>query len=260
MTDTPCAIGGDKHPLADPVVCPTCRLRFATDLDWIHRNHETLAEHLAPRQATGGTHTIPASKPPLRTDVLSMEAKGGVSAILGSWVQLLVEDRNVTPPNYRLGQTALVAEQIQRLTAHSGWLLDQEFAPELVEEIATLRNDITRLLGLSERQWLPLPGRWDCPVIDPDVGPCGTRLRQKVGEWLVVCRTCGTRWEGDAELERLGALLGCETEVTIDQAASLLRVSRRTLYRLMGRSGINPVTRDGRATVDKLDLVRINTG
>lgn len=229
MTD--CAVGGERHNHANPVVCTDCHLRTAVNLDWIRRKYGLLAEHLEPTSQPGGTRTVPSSKPPVRTDALSLAAKGGITGILGSWVQLLVEDNDVAPPNYRLGQEALVAAQTNTLKANLTWLLEQDFAPELVDEISQLRTDIQALFGDTERKWTSLPGRWDCPVIDPEHGLCGHRLRQRIGQWLVQCPSCESEWSGEAEFERLGLMLGCQLMVTVEQAAALMKVHRKTIER-----------------------------
>jgi hypothetical protein len=158
-----------------------------------------------------------------------MEAKGGITGILGSWVQLLVEDREVDPPNHRLRQSALVETQVQAIKAQLSWLVEQDFAAEFVTEVSEIRWQMRALLGESEREWIPVG--WDCAVIDPegDGTPCGTPLRQKRDQWHIRCRGCGSKWTGEAEFERLGRMLGCEYEVTIDQAVRLSNVSRTTI-------------------------------
>lgn len=249
MTDTHCAIGGERHGPANPVICLNCHLTTNANLDWINRNYQTLTAHLEPSQTGTTTRTIPASKPPLRVDVLTLESRGGITGILGSWVQLLVEDRDTDPPNHRLRQGALITAQIDLIKTHLTWLLEQPFAPELADEISSIRADMSALLGETERTWDPIPGRWRCPVIT-DVGPCGQALRQKRGEWRIRCRGCGAEWIGDQEFERLGQLLGCEVTITLEQATTLARVSRATLYRIIAKHGI-PV--DGN-TIDSRDL------
>ena len=206
-----CAIGGDRHPPAEPVVCLQCRLRHRINLDWIGRSYGLLSDHLEPGGTVDTIRTVPGSKPPLRTDVLSMESKGGVSGLLGSWVQLLVEDRAADPPNYRLGQRWLVQEQIKLLTAHGTWLIEQAFATEMVLEISQIRDEMRALLGENERRYLPIPGRHLCPV-ETDQGRCGTMLKQDMIDNVIRCHDCGSSW-GPMSFLLLGRMLR-EEEMT----------------------------------------------
>lgn len=107
-----------------------------------------------------------------------------------------------------------------------------------------------------DRVWLPLPGRWRCPTVPPEgpgrhregpnapgdgeshqwdsvepVAACGGLLLEHTADRVIVCRSCGASWAGDLGYERLGRLLGCETLVTVRQAAELARVHRATIDR-----------------------------
>lgn len=106
------------------------------------------------------------------------------------------------------------------------------------------------------RVWQPLPGRWVCPVVGED-GTCGGKLLEHVDHRVTVCRRCGASWQGH-EYEQLGRLLGCDTVVTIDQAALLAKVHRASVYRWI-ESGALPSTPqpDGTRTVDTRDLALI---
>lgn len=138
-------------------------------------------------------------------------------------------------------------------------------ADDFADEIAGTGPTLSVWVRLSRhvdhgrpRVWEPLPGRWRCPADKPD-GACGGTLLQKVGEWVVRCPRCGAHWDGDAQIELLGRALGCDPEVTIDQAAQLVRVHRTTISRWISWGLLPATVRDGRTLVDKRDLALVST-
>lgn len=246
-----CPLGVDHPPLKTLAVCHDCHIGAARDLTFMERNLPLLS--LEPQQGTLTSRTPPASKPPLRVGVLSFTAQGGLVATLGEWVQVLVEAGRCNHPNYRLAPAPTVIAQLRLLHKHLNWLLtDDARAAPFVVEMHTASDTLAHLLD-PDRTWLPLPGRWTCPTIDPETGPCGGLLRQHKGKWLVRCPVCRTEWEGDGELERLGRLLGCELEVTVAQAAVIARVTDRTIYQWV-RSGTLPIVSDDPILIDTRDL------
>lgn len=95
-----------------------------------------------------------------------------------------------------------------------------------------------------------------------DVTPasCGGTLLQKIGEWTVRCPRCGAHWDGEPGIERLGRILGCETAVTVDQAAELAHVNQATIRRWIQWGLLPTVDRgDDRTWIDKRDLVLVAT-
>lgn len=129
-------------------------------------------------------------------------------------------------------------------------------ADDYAEEIRTNYRQIQTHLGLELHRWLPLPGKWRCPLILED-GPCNEVLKEHQIERYVRCFRCGETWHQD-EYERLGTLLGCELTVTIDQAAAIAKVNRRTIHRWIETNTLPAIVDlTGRRLIDKRDLALI---
>ena len=243
-----------KHPnpVKSGTVCNRCVLETALSLAYLQTNLTRLS--LEPPQANTGTHTQPASKPPLQITVLSLTAQGGLVTLLGEWITLLVDHHRCQPLNPNLATTPATMKALTLLHTHHPWILTQTdgMAAPFVTEMAQAATNLANLLD-PDRTWVPLPGRWTCPVLHPQTGSCGGLLKQHKGKWLVRCFTCGTTWEGDLELERLGRILGCDLEVTVAQAAVLASVTERTIY-LWVNTGRLPATTQHPIIIDTRDL------
>lgn len=101
----------------------------------------------------------------------------------------------------------------------------------------------------KDREWIPW--QWGCPTIDPETGPCNGTLERHASEYLIRCPRCRTHWTED-QFERLALILGCELEVTVDQAAQWAKVHPSTIYRWIETRRL-PVTESG--LIDKWNLV-----
>jgi len=130
-------------------------------------------------------------------------------------------------------------------------------ARDYAEEIRTHYRQIQLRMGNDIRAWLPLPGKWRCPLDLEDGEPCGEILKEHQVERYVRCFRCGTTWHHD-EYERLGMLLGCELTVTVEQAAVLAKVNKRTINRWI-ESGDLPTVPSliGPRRIDKRDLTLV---
>jgi hypothetical protein len=241
-----------KHPNPAGPVCNRCHLDTALNLTHLETGLPQLS--LEPGQTRAGTHTQPNSKPPLQIAALSFTAQGGIITLLAEWVALLADHHRCQPPNPLLAVTPHTQALLKLLHTHHPWILSQTdgMAAPFVTEIAQAATDLANLLD-PDRTWVPLPGRWTCPVLHPQTGSCDGLLKQHKGKWLVKCPTCGTTWEGDLELERLGRILGCDLEVTVAQAAVLASVTERTIY-LWVNTGRLPATTQHPIIIDTRDL------
>lgn len=115
--------------------------------------------------------------------------------------------RTPDPAGYR--RSARVATALQWLQANAGRWDDQ---PEIAEETAQVLEGLVRvarrLLGLASKAFDP---GYPCPELVPDpqhstgtLMVCGGQLIVVVGEEMAVCRACGQRWQGLAQVEALG--------------------------------------------------------
>lgn len=224
------------------------------------------AELVAGRRGRGSRAGKPGSRPPVDLDLVS--DIDDAWNVVTTWAHDWAETYDHTPPRPHW------ADVCGYLGRHWPNAADTHPAAyEFADEIAGTGPTLSVWVRLSRhvdhgrpRTWEPLPGRWRCPAIPPETavkGPssraCGGTLLQKVGEWVVRCPRCGAHWDGDTQIELLGRALGCDPEVTIDQAAQLARVHPATVYRWVSAGQLPTVTRDGRTLVDKRDLALVST-
>lgn len=144
----------------------------------------------------------------------------------------------------------------------TGWLAlwwprardEHPAADDFASEVRTHYRQVQTHIGHELAPWLPLPGKWACPITLEDGTTCGHTLKEHQRDRYVRCFRCGTQWSRD-EYERLGVLLGCEITVTIDQAAALAKVDRRTITRWIENNTLPTMTDlTGRRLIDKRDL------
>ena len=193
----------------------------------------------------GGTSRgKPTSKPPMPlAPVDDMHLAWGV---LTTWARDLSETWDYTPPRpYWTDVCGFLGRHVDRVER------EHPAAEDFAAEVHDCWRKLRYHLGTETRAWLPLPGRWTCP-------DDGGLLLEHTGHWLIRCRECGRTWQGEAEYERLGLILGCELTVTVDQAAAIARVNRRTIHRWIETQSL-PVTTDqlGKPRIDKRDLALI---
>lgn len=217
--------------------------------------------HATPER--GSASGKPSSRPPVNLAVVSDidETWNGLTTWTRDWCDVL--DRSGPRSWTWTGVTGWLAAHWTYAVEHHPAVDD--FADELLHRHDPDCRDlpphpvglVVRLRrhdGQRPRTWQPIPGRWTCPVQEPGADRCGGPLVQKVDEWLIRCPRCGERWDGELEVERLGRLLGCEFEVTVDQAAVLAGVHASTVYRWIDTRQLTAAMVDGRAWVDKRDL------
>lgn len=213
----------------------------------------------------GGASGKPSSRPPVNLAVVSdiAETWNGIT----SWTRVWCADFDLHGPERwtwttvsrwlalhwpRAVETHEAAADFAHDLLHRHDPDCRDLPPHPVGLVVRLR----RHDGQRPRTWQPIPGRWTCPVQEPGADRCGGPLVQKVDEWLIRCPRCGERWDGELEVERLGRLLGCEFEVTVDQAAVLAGVHVATVYRWI-ETGQLPAGGDSRTMVDKRDLALV---
>lgn len=211
----------------------------------------------------GSASGKPGSRPPVDLAIVSDidETWNGLTTWTRDWCDVL--DRSGPRSWTWTGVTGWLAAHWTYAVEHHPAVDD--FADELLHRHGDDCRDlpghpvgwVVRLRrhdGQRPRTWQPIPGRWACPVHLEDE-PCGGKLLEHTTERVIRCDRCAATWSGDHAYEQLGRLLGCETVVTIDQAALLAHVHRSTVYRWI-EVGTLPVVEleDGTRVVDKRDL------
>jgi hypothetical protein len=152
-----------------------------------------------------GTRIDPAA--PVRLDVVALmdprtkklhpEDPVPVSAIIGSWAQLIREERNLDIPT----TTTYLSQEIHLLSRHWAWIVEQPWVDDFANEIRDCQTALKNAIG----EHPPRPvGR--CPITS-DQGTCdGALYQDRYGRLGVTCRKCGEVW-GETELQRLGLIL-----------------------------------------------------
>ncbi len=201
---------------------------------------------------TGQSRDKPASKPPMPIGPVSdmIDAWG----IVTDWVNDWLHFANLTVPPKPTWEAVCAFLELHWPTMSESHPAARSFRTEINKQ----HRKLTYHLGNEVRTWRPLPGRWDCPHTGDDHPP--TFLLEHGIERVIRCPHCGTRWTGELEYERLGLLLGCDLQVTADQAAVLAKVTRRTIRRWVAL-GMLPAKHDlqGKQWIDKRDLALVVT-
>jgi len=120
-------------------------------------------------------------------------------AVVESWARMIREERQLTPTP---GAATLVGET-KVIHTNLDWCAAQTWITDMHSELKAVRASLNAAIGEY-----PKPSVGMCPIVYPDSGACLGRLYQaQHGSLSVYCSTCGETWE-DAELRRLGYLLG----------------------------------------------------
>jgi len=225
------------------------------------------------KDPSNGTHTPPASKPPLSIEVVTLldtekkdadeyqetDPRGhdvldryGVIPRVGLWVRMTSEemtDDNQTAPEITRFMT--LAELCQTLKGASPWIITQQWSTELAQDLHALRSEIEQALGIK-------------PVFEPRCRNlwCGTNHG---GVWLgtlleamdngtwYLCPNCKRDYKFAEDLKALGGAQYLRGE----EVAQLLDIAWSTVRRFKAEGWIRPIacTASGVALFD-LDQVR----
>lgn len=210
---------------------------------------------------SGGTtgRSAPASRPPARTDALSLVAE--IAATLAFWVRALIgHDEEGDPAGLRLDDTMGCARYLQgRAEFIGGW----EYAERLSIETAKLARE-ARHIAWPKRPSILLGECTNRVGAGADTVPCGTKVRAHTDNpGDVKCRGCGLSDTIDGWMLRMVA---DNKPVTIPQLVPLLHkrlgivVSARRLQQLHRAGQLPPpIGRDnnGAPTFDRADVFAV---
>jgi hypothetical protein len=233
---------------------------------------ETLEVELIDATASSeGTRTKPASRPPANPELMSdLEEAWGV---LTTWARDWSDVYTFTAPMPYWDEVCGFLARHWPNTAETHPAA-QEFADEIggTGSWTTNRTEtgpitvqsvwvrLSRHTLDEPREWQPILGRWRCPVIHPDAdGNCDGPLMENMLQRVITCSRCGTTWTYD-QYDKLGAMLGMEYTLTVEQASLVAKVSKRTIDRWINTEDL-PLVPDerGRRMVDRRDLYALTT-
>lgn len=212
--------GDDWHPVtteAPSQLCTHCEARLGEWLTKIPDTYALLPQFIElgsaepdPDQRTAKRLTPPA---PMRLDIIDLldarrgrkwnglnpaDDRRGVAGILKVWLDVLIADRNLTPP-----PITTITKACDLLNRHRLWLAEQDYIADLYEDIRKLNRDLNNAIGDYRR-----PPVGTCAV-DRDGTPCGGPLyASEYGG--VRCTRCRSTWDAD-KLRLLGLALTQDT-------------------------------------------------
>lgn len=136
---------------------------------------------------------------PCRLDVLDlMDPRSDTPALdrLATWCMAITEERELS------GMPKRPADQAQWMIRHVDWIARHMAADEIAGDIADAWRWLRSAAGLA-----PLPPVFTCPVTT-DQGECGGPVYPMRYSFGVRCARCGSVWDGDSELRRVGLVKG----------------------------------------------------
>lgn len=270
---TPCQVPGGCGTTWDPncVLCQTaldhghccakCSDRVRRDLHDILRLTCDAHAQTQPKTGTGGSRTVPGSKPPLTVDALDPEltlirliatdpsSEVPMLVLLEDWERVIREDRGLVA--YGLASEARLAQAgalhataytgtvtltgvIGFLLHHHDWAVTEPTfdLAEYAHQIRLCRRAVSRWDNTTD----PPGWRVPCPTVT-EHGDCGRQLRVGRGDQHAYCRDCGREWE----LPRLLAVAGRDADVWVDieAAATLAGVHEQTIRKWIRRGHIH---------------------
>lgn len=150
----------------------------------------------------GGSGGRSASPAPVRLDVLSLTAGGGVAARLqaveDAWRPLL--GRRIATWAGSPAQAVPVHVTFLRMNLQWACRTYEDVALDLAE-FRRLRVELAAALSPDPRPRRVSIGR--CPVVLDDGSACGAPLTVTVGSFRAACRRCGSRWDDPAAWQAL---------------------------------------------------------
>ncbi|MCR8574717.1 hypothetical protein [Streptomyces sp. Isolate_219] len=173
-------------------LCAPCVRGLDVRLTELPGQYLLLVDHLRPGAARGdGPVALVREAPlPVREDVLTMRAEGGIVAVLESWRSAMQDARGWGQPARSGSMERRVLAAARGLLINLDWVAAEfEAAGDLAREIRTLAAQVNALLDPAP----PALSVGDCAA---DLGDdiCGAPLRVPAGTTDVRCRRCGTEY------------------------------------------------------------------
>ncbi len=159
----------------------------------------------------GTRNTTRAHPLPYRENV--SEARIQLETVLVGWAKLTAEQTKTHNPQPNPTAAA------HYLARHLPWILEQEFAQDLADEITTAHNRARQTLTDNP----PTLTIGTCPSTLTTGETCTGVLMVGTQSQAITCPRCATTWPAK-EWPRLGVLLGCEPVGLVDAYAASRRL------------------------------------
>lgn len=145
----------------------------------------------------------------------------GVRCVIHSWARVVMEEREWSPDTL----DGTLTGDLGKLIASHEWIAEQPWCDDYGHELHAAWRELRGVVGITAP---PVVGR--CPIVD-EHGECGGPLHQdRWGGMGVRCAKCSAHWD-DAELRRLGLVVGDPVWATAEEAAAHHGVDVRTIRR-----------------------------
>lgn len=178
-------------------LCPGCARATTERLDRMPRLWAALEAFLAPGGGTAPQYgrTRAAEAPlPVRENVLSLRAAGGIAGVLEDWRAAMQADRGWGPPAIPAAVDRRVAVAARGLAINMDWIASSwPLAGEMAAEIRALERDVLTIVDPEDpKERGTRIGL--CVAALPDGAVCGAVLRAYPGDAHLICRWCGTTY------------------------------------------------------------------
>lgn len=189
-----------ERQLEHGYLCPGCTRATLERLDRMPRLWSALAAFLAPgSSASTPTGRTRAAEPPLpvRENVLSLRAAGGIAGVLEDWRAAMQADRGWGPPAIPADIGRRVTVAARGLAMNMDWIANSwPQAGAFAQEVRALEGDVLTIVDPEdpdERRQRHGTRIGVC-VAAVDGGVCGAVLRVYPGDALLTCRWCGMEY------------------------------------------------------------------
>jgi hypothetical protein len=193
----------------DGYLCPGCALATTERLGRMPRLWAALAAFLAPGSSGSAQYgrTALAEAPlPVRENVLSLRAAGGIAGVLEDWRAAMQADRGWDTPAIPAAVERRVVVAARALSLNIEWIAATwPLAGEMATELRRLEDDVLTIVDPEDpaerrarrgtRIGLCVAQFEDSDPEDPEI--CGAVLRAYPGDAVLTCRWCGTRYGPD---------------------------------------------------------------
>ncbi|GHF74077.1 hypothetical protein [Streptomyces thermodiastaticus] len=183
-------------------LCPGCTRATTQRLERMPTLWNVLAAFLAPGSSGSplAGRTRPAEAPlPVRENVLTLRAAGGIAGILEDWRAAMQADRGWGPPAVPVDVGRRVTVAARALAINMDWIAsDWPLAGQMAHEIRGLERDVLTIVDPEdpdERRHRYGTRIGYCVAALPDGEVCGAVLRAYPGEATLTCRWCATAYQ-----------------------------------------------------------------
>lgn len=190
-----------EQQLEHGYLCPGCTLATTQRLDRMPRLWAALEAFLAPGNSGSPQygHTSPVEAPlPVRENVLSLRAAGGIAGVLEDWRSAMQADRGWGPPAIPADVGRRVTVAARALSINIEWIASSwPMAGAMATEVRDLERDVLSIVDPEdpdERRARRGTRIGHCVAAFPDGEVCGAVLRSYPGQATVTCQWCGTAY------------------------------------------------------------------